>query len=568
LIEGATVDSGPHGKKQKVQTIDIHWPRDYVCPMAGEASISTHPVSVRLWARTRLPRWPMAAWGAIAVTATFIAITCWWLTQDRAVPIFDAGLHLTLTIFVHNQLSAGHLFDALTLTKPYPPFAYLIGSLGIFAGGTSVAAPIVAENIVFVSLLALGCYKVGRLAFNPTAGLLAVIFALGSPMIAAQFHVVMIDAPETAMVAISVWAILATDGFSRVGVSALAGLAVGLGMLTKEPLAIFVVGVVAVTAVRGGRQAWRGLAVFTVIVLALALPWYLHELKQVGRIKTQAISGSSPHLLKDIAPPRWSLDNFEWYFWNIINAQILLPLFAFAAVGWVWTMVGFLRRRSVSRFAPELAVGAFVAWLGLTMTFVHDNRYSLPLLVYLAVFGSGWIVRLPRPGRIAAATVLVLVAIINTRGASFGDGWQLEASLPGANRVSMQYPGVLTVFSTGGYVISRPRRDGDVLATLRALRRAGVRRIGRGSEPTGVDFTEAGLLAFEQIAGLEELGEVPQTSLTRQDAILAQAPIEPGESPPCIRLNDGTGIWIRLGNPTARGARNYCPSRHPPFYGP
>jgi len=72
----------------------------------------------------------------------------------------------------------------------------LVGALAAFAGGASVASPIIGENLVFVSLLTLGCYQTGRLLFGPRAGLLASIFVLGSPLLIAQLHVFMLDAPD------------------------------------------------------------------------------------------------------------------------------------------------------------------------------------------------------------------------------------------------------------------------------------------------------------------------------------------------------------------------------------
>lgn len=52
---------------------------------------------------------------------------------------------------------------------------------------------------MFVPLLALGCYHVGRLAFGRTAGALAVVFALGSPLLIEQFHVLMLEARQAFM---------------------------------------------------------------------------------------------------------------------------------------------------------------------------------------------------------------------------------------------------------------------------------------------------------------------------------------------------------------------------------
>ena len=155
----------------------------------------------------------------------------WWLSQDRSIPIYHAGSHLGFAIDVYEDLSSGHLLKALTVSGALPAAHLPRGSPGIFVGGVGVASPIIALNAVFVPLLALGCYRIGRLAFNPLAGLLAVVFALGSPFVIEEFHEFMLDVPEAAMVAVAVWAIPATERFSRPRVSALAGIAVGLGML-------------------------------------------------------------------------------------------------------------------------------------------------------------------------------------------------------------------------------------------------------------------------------------------------------------------------------------------------
>ena len=522
----------------------------------------------KAWQRAALPSWTAQAWVAIAVVALFLGTTCWWLTQDHSIPIFDAGLHLTGAFLIFERLSAGDVGSALTLTFPYPPFAYLVGDLGILLGGVDVAPPIIAENLVFVPLLALGCYHVGRMAFNRTAGLLAVVFVLGSPLVTAQFHVFMIDAPETAMVAVSVWAILATDCFSRVRTSAVAGVAVGLGLLTKEPFVFFVAGPVAVTAVRGGVTAWRGLAVFLLVALVMAVPWYVNEFTQIEVLGSETVSaaGSSAN----IAPARLSLDNLQWYFWNLLDAQLYAPLLAFSLLGGLWATTGFVRRHPVGRFGPELAVGAFVAWLAITETFPHDPRYSMPLMVYLAVYGVGWITTLPRAGLMAAATILVLVAAANFVGTSFGAGERVTLRLPGAGSGVLQHFGRLTIFSNVGFLVSGPQRDGDMLATLRALRHSGVRVIVLApSTEADAAFSVLGMTALDEIASLLTISEerVSLERLTDRDAVLTNGPVEAGHPPPCLRLANATGVWIVLGDPSAPGAREYCPSRDPRFYG-
>jgi 4-amino-4-deoxy-L-arabinose transferase-like glycosyltransferase len=336
------------------------------------------------------------------------------------------------------------------------------------------------------------------LAFGPRAGLLAVVFALGSPLIISQFHVFMTDAPETAMVAVSVWLIIATERFSRTWVCFAAGVAVGLGELTKEPLGFFVAGVVLVTAIRGGWRAWRGFAVFAIVAFAIAMPWYIHNFSLVHGLAQ--VSLESRGVTQGIAPPQLSTANLLWYFWNIANFQIYVPLFAFSIIGGIWTIVGFARRRPVSPLAWELTIGAFVAWLAITETYVHDTRYGMPLLLYLAVFGSCWIGSLRgRIGRTVATSALVLFAIANTLGLSFGVGQNVRITLPGAEPHLLDTPGLLTFYTHEGFLVAGPHRDGDVFALMQALRRKGVREVlwinlaskeaSTGDTP---DFSEAG----------------------------------------------------------------------------
>jgi len=522
------------------------------------------PVGFGRGARVFRPRWSAEAWTSIGLGVLFVAVTCWWLARDSSIPVDDAAGHLGSAIDVYEALSSGHLLKAFTGSAPYPPLTFLVGALGVLVGGVGVAPPIIAQNLVFVLVLALGCYNVGRLAFGPLAGLLAVAFALGSPLVIEEFHEFMLDAPEAGMVAVSVWAILATKRFSRPGVSALAGIAVGLGMLSKETFVFFVAGVALATAVRGGRRAWRGVAVFTAVVLIIALPWYLYELPTIHGLGAEAL-GSSSYLLSlrvfpGVAPPRLSTANLEWYFWSFLNAQLYLPLFAFSVVGGIWTVAGFARRRPVSRLAPELAFGACVSWAALTETYVHDNRYGVPILVYLAVFGAGWVSRLPRLPCAVMATVLVLSAFANSVGVGFGVGQPVITGWGGMT--SQQWPGTLTLYENSGVWVGAPTRDGDMLGLLQALHRNGIREVRLYSEREGGDlgFSPAGIAVLARIARLGIASEtVDPVKANRSYAFLLHGLPDPRLPVPCTELQNGAGVWVRLGGSRGLKAWSYCP---------
>jgi 4-amino-4-deoxy-L-arabinose transferase-like glycosyltransferase len=141
------------------------------------------------------------------------------------------------------------------------------------------------------------------------------------------FHMYLIDTAEMAMVALSVWAILASDRFSRTGVAALAGLAVGLGMLSKQNFPLFIVGLVLVVLARGGWRHWRGLLAFGVIAVLISATWYWSEVERtLGLIR--GASGGSPVPTSEaeaavFTQERWSTENFGYYVWSTLNVSVL-----------------------------------------------------------------------------------------------------------------------------------------------------------------------------------------------------------------------------------------------------
>ena len=504
----------------------------------------------------------MHAWGAIVATAVYIALTCWWLTQDRSIPVYDAGDHLTLALLYHSMLAAGNILGPFTSEGIYPTLGHVVGALAMFVGGVNVASPIIAENVVFVPLLALGCYQTGRLLFGPLAGMLAVVFVLGSPLLMSMFHVEMLDGPLTATVAVSVWLILASEDFSRPGVAGLAGLAVGLGLNVKSQLPLFVIGLIVIVLAHGGWRNKRGILIFCAVAFVVGAPWYIVHITELGRLLN--IGGISSYTATGTEPATLSAESLLFYFWSVLDSQLLAPLFALATLGTVWTLRAVLRGRDQQGTRLEFLVGGCAAFVAITVVPHHDIRYGMPLLVYSSVIGTGWIVSLPRKASLALGTLLVVVVVANTLGITFGVGDDVSVTLPvklaGSNQVA--------VYSTSGFLVSAPSRDGDVPALLDALTREGVRTVTwsvRQSEAP--DFSLEGLAPLSVIARLNWVSTSKvEFSRSASVATLIHEPVTADSPPTCRRLSDGTGVWIVRYDALAAKLALYCPSRHPQFY--
>jgi hypothetical protein len=519
-----------------------------------------------LISRVGVGRLSAAAWGAVTATSLFIALTCWWLTQDRSIPIYDVGDQLQTALEYHNMLAAGNLLGPLDHVGVYPIFAHIVGAVAMLIGGVNVAAPTVGENVVFVPLLALGCYQTGRLVFGSFAGMLAVIFVFGSPLLMSLFHVFLLDAPLAALVAVSVWLVLASEDFSRVGVAGAAGLAVGLGMNIKVQFGLFLAGLILVALAHGGWRNWRGLVVFAVVAVVIGTPWYLVHVSELPRMLSLASSG--PGTPAGNIPPTLSVDNFSWYFWNVLNSQLLAPLFVALVAGTAWTLRATIRERGREAARLELLVGTFAAWLAITLTPHHDIRYGLPLLGFIAVMATGWIAHLPRKPRLAVSALLVLAVVANTLGMTFGVGQEAVIALAHPLSSSEQKPGRIVVYATDGFLASAPSRDGDVPGLLDSLAREGVSTVSWAAEQSlEPDFSYEGLIPLAHMARLiPALVERLQFVRSASVATLVHERVSPGAPPTCTRLSDGTGVWVARFDASAGKLAFYCPTRRPRFY--
>lgn len=509
----------------------------------------------------------LAAPAIVAVVAiAFIAISVWWVLEDQRMPSGDNGKHLLIAFGVADYLHDGRLLSPLGVYNLYPPLVHIVGGLGSLVAGPSIETAIITENLVFVPLLALGCYGAGKETFGRWTGALAAIFAFATPMIGALFHVFMLDAPTAGLVAMTVWGLLASDRFSRVGVAALAGVAAGAGMYAKSTFPLFVVGLAAVMLARGGWREWRGWLAFGGVWLAISSPWYIKHWTSIAGQTEGAVVGEQPFWYDDVPyPDRFSLDNFTWYGWNLVNNQLYLPLTLFLLIGIVYFGWRWLARRDPGDAFPELLVGGLVAYVGVSFITLDDPRYTLPALVYAAVLGTGWIARTPKPVAALAAAALVGILVLNTSMLNRGvPSRQWTIQLPGANASPIQ-ENQLKVVSTVGYVEAQPDPRGGkpVLDLLKRAYEDGARQVV--FEPDSLNnggYNLNGLSVLARGAGLKVPGYSADLVREPTDIFVIRRGVKEMGGEPCLlspASGDGTAFYIQWGPPDPK-PDYHCPS--------
>ena len=500
-------------------------------------------------ARTRaLLRSPAA--GACVIGMAFFAIAIWWVLRDERIINSDYAKHVNIALKWHEGLSSGDWLATLRAYNIYPPGTHIVGALGTFAFGFNIRATTLAQDIVFIPLLALGCYGTAKIAFGRTAGLLAAVFAFSVPMVMSMFHMYLPDGPLTAMVALTVWLMLASDRFSRLGISALAGVMAGLGMYTKGTFALFVAGVALMLFLRGGWRNWKGWLLAGGLTTAIAGPYFLDQSESIEAQATgHATSGQQIWYGTVPYPDQATVENFTWYFWNLVNNQLYLPLTIFFLIGVAWAVWRVVRCPEQRGYIPELLAGGLVGYLAISMLVVKDPRYTLPCLVFIAALGTAWIVHAGRRTRIAAIALLCGVAVFNTVSQNVGVGGVHSLDLPNAvNSPIGEYR--LTVVNENGFFGGPPRREAVPFTDMyRDLTKIGVTETifdGKRFPPEdNYNLTSLTLLALgtgQALPGFsEEFVKGPGI------AWVTRASVARVGRPPCFMsplADDGTGIYI------------------------
>jgi 4-amino-4-deoxy-L-arabinose transferase-like glycosyltransferase len=172
----------------------------------------------------------LAPWLLVGGLVLFHAINNWsWLAENVTSTGWDKPRHLARSLHYTDVLSPitiKSLFGMMVSDPVRPPLfpASAAVMYKLFGRSADVATMV---NVIYMAI------------------------AL-APMFYAMSRYFYLEFAVTAIVALTVYLLLATDGFQRRGMSLLFGLCLGLGLLTKRTFAVFAVGPVIVAVLASG----------------------------------------------------------------------------------------------------------------------------------------------------------------------------------------------------------------------------------------------------------------------------------------------------------------------------
>ena len=398
---------------------------------------------------------PLEKWLLALIFLTLSASTIAWTLTDKTPPAWDPADHIMAGYDYYFPLAnldfAAFKEEFFVSPHYYAPLVHLVTAVVFLVFGASRVGGI-AVNLISLAALLLSVSWIGRRLYDDrgdegsanakqgslTLSVLAPLLATSYHFSAWLLHDAFLDYPLIAIVAVSFAALIRADNFQLRRHALMFGLSAGLGMLTKQTFAFFIVlpalYVVIKVLVARDRKAILNLALAGLVAVAVAAVWYgphLDDVIEIYQVNKQAA-------INENEAPLFSFRSNLYYPHALLSTQMQLPLGLVFLVGLIYSLAR-RRRASVMLYLWLLGgIGAF------TMVANKDARYTVPVLPAAALISVSWLAssvvnraseqrrftsrmgaRL-KPAVAAGAAVWALVSFFNAQWPRDGMGYYID----------------------------------------------------------------------------------------------------------------------------------------------
>jgi 4-amino-4-deoxy-L-arabinose transferase-like glycosyltransferase len=398
------------------------------------------------------PRWRLAVLGLLVLAGVLFALPAgrrpFWSSDEARFAL------LAQDILEHGRWLVPELRGQLYLNKPQLYF-WAIALVSLPAGRVTEATAAIPSVLSAIATVG-AVVAIGRLAWGPTAGLLAGLVLATTPVFFLFSHQVLADVMMTAWMTWALYFYLraATAGWPAAPVVGMY-LCVGAAVLSKGPAGLAVLaGILVAALVVDGRAGLRGLRpLWGLGVLALVmLPWFVpYLLQSSGRFTSNVLLGHyrTWYFGSEGGPRLGSLG-------KIVTNFLPWTIFLAGAVAW-WRGTPDTARRRLALATVTLAIV-------MSLSAMQRARYVLPVYPGLALLTGEFLARgavgAARSFRVAAAVFAVLAlaaaAVVGARAAGFTG--EDRAFTPEAAAEVVAIASLATVAALGAAWAARGRR--------------------------------------------------------------------------------------------------------------
>ncbi|MBU9888943.1 MAG: glycosyltransferase family 39 protein, partial [Candidatus Omnitrophica bacterium] len=326
----------------------------------------------------------------VGLTVSIAVTNFFWLSMNQRPPVDDEAGHLVSALkYLHVLGSPERNWVWLSvLDHFYPPLFPFLTALAAYWTGIKGVLPFVMGNVFFMALTFFSLYGIGHKLGDRKIGLLASCLISLYPMFFHMSRMFMLEIPLVGMVSLTMLLLLYTKGFSRTLWSFGAGIAMGLGLLTKQLFPVFLPGPLLYFFLNAGGGVVRhslkrkglNLCLFLATGILIALPWYWRD----GAVKFNQLATmvTQPIVAGPLEFPLISVPSLTFYLKTLAQDQM----------GWFFcsAFVFFLILNFRKMLAlPFLLIWFTVPYVILTLLPNKFYYYTLPCLPAAALI-TAW----------------------------------------------------------------------------------------------------------------------------------------------------------------------------------
>lgn len=356
-----------------------------------------------------------------ALTIVLFALSLRWSYLDNSPPAWDQGLYLYQATKLHLALLEGGAREfaaaVFNLDRGRVPLILLLVQPAFYVFGPVLDAAVITLNLCWL-LLAWALWGIARELAGPADHDKASFFALALfglyPLTVMLAHNFLVDLLLASLVGASIYAMLMLVKRRSTGWSAVSGLFLGLGLLTKVTFVVFVVPALLLAAVVVLRStSWKGWIRVTLpgllTALAIALPYYVYNFRQILDLTAFLSSKGLAELygFGEVFDASTVRDYWRSVFYSPVFAVVFLVL---AISGLQAFRRGRARLRAVNGFhLAVLALWFVIPFFLATFGQIKDPRYLFPALLPLFIV-AGLVVARSRSALLGwAGLALILI---------------------------------------------------------------------------------------------------------------------------------------------------------------
>lgn len=403
---------------------------------------------------TARERFPSPGWILLSLWVFHAVNNYIWLSLDQAIAFDDEAFHALgglqcLELFQRPSLTT--LRELMEFVLPashpvYPPLVHICMGLFNMVGGTSLLVSKLV-NLLFLAVLLYAVYGIGKRVATPSMGLFAAFLVSMYPYVVGLSRSTQTDFALTAMVALSLYCLILTEGFTRREPSLFFGIFLGLGMLTKQAFLFFLLPAFLVSLVeiwRASRPTNRNqlanVAYALLIAAVIAGSWYLSQLKHwLSYFMFAAYGkGASPGTPSTVL----SIHSFLYFGWQLFQRQIHLIFSLLFLVGLV------ILCREQSRWKWYWLWSLIVPYVTFSLFLTKHPNYTVPYLPVVAIISAGavWKIRQVKTKRVVVG-ILVLFGFVQYVAFSYFLA-EMDTVLKNAS-VRLKAPAIFDVLGPG-----------------------------------------------------------------------------------------------------------------------